>query len=195
MLLPCSGRGRKVLRLPGIAALLVLPAILTSLSGYMLLNADQVERSASRVTQRGAAAALVAPTGETVVELVDASDQAPGKPAGSAPATPVTVVADGEDLQVAVAEGATVGTVLRRLNLQVDEDGNGRLETMNERVTLGSGPTSILDADGSALVVHGAPDDFKTDPTGNSGARIACGVIARSRPASAPEAPTRPGGY
>jgi len=67
-------------------------------------------------------------------------------------------------------------------NIRVDGDGNGRLETMTERVTLAAGPTSILDADGSALVVHGAPDDFKTDPTGNSGARIACGVIERSRP-------------
>jgi Cu-Zn family superoxide dismutase len=65
-------------------------------------------------------------------------------------------------------------------NIQVDGDGNGRLETMNERVTLASGPTSLFDGDGSALVVHGAPDDFKTDPTGNSGARIACGVIRRS---------------
>ncbi|MGH8931844.1 MAG: septal ring lytic transglycosylase RlpA family protein [Egibacteraceae bacterium] len=122
MLLPCSGRRRKVPRLPGIAALLVLPAILTSLSGYILLNADQVERSAERVAKRGVAAALVAPVDETFVELVDASDQALGKPAGSATANPVTVVADGQDLQVAVAEGATVGTVLQRLNLQVDQD-------------------------------------------------------------------------
>ncbi|HEY7648042.1 MAG TPA: superoxide dismutase family protein [Methylomirabilota bacterium] len=70
-------------------------------------------------------------------------------------------------------------------NIQIDEDGNGRLETMTPRVTLSSGPTSILDDDGSALVVHGAPDDFKTDPTGNSGARIACGVITRSDTISA----------
>lgn len=70
-------------------------------------------------------------------------------------------------------------------NIQVDGDGNGRLETMTERVTLDSGPTSLFDGDGSALVVHGAPDDFKTDPTGNSGARIACGVIRRSGATSA----------
>jgi Cu-Zn family superoxide dismutase len=70
-------------------------------------------------------------------------------------------------------------------NIQIDGDGNGRLETMTERMTLSSGPTSILDDDGSALVVHGAPDDFKTDPTGNSGARIACGIITRSDPSAA----------
>ena len=33
--------------------------------------------------------------------------------------------------------------------------------------------------DGSSLVIHAAPDDFKTDPTGNSGARVACGVIVK----------------
>jgi Cu-Zn family superoxide dismutase len=35
----------------------------------------------------------------------------------------------------------------------------------------------LLDADGSALVVHAAADDQRTDPSGDSGARIACGVI------------------
>jgi Cu-Zn family superoxide dismutase len=64
-------------------------------------------------------------------------------------------------------------------NITVAADGRGRLESATERFTLTAGPTSIFDADGSALVVHGAPDDFRTDPTGNSGARIACGVIVR----------------
>jgi Cu-Zn family superoxide dismutase len=35
----------------------------------------------------------------------------------------------------------------------------------------------LFDADGSAIVVHAEPDDYRTDPSGNSGARIACGVI------------------
>lgn len=40
--------------------------------------------------------------------------------------------------------------------------------------------TTIFDSDGTAIVVHAGPDDYKTDPSGNSGARIACGVFKRS---------------
>lgn len=38
----------------------------------------------------------------------------------------------------------------------------------------------VLDMDGSAIVIHAAPDDYRTDPSGNSGGRIACGVFASS---------------
>jgi len=64
-------------------------------------------------------------------------------------------------------------------NITIAANGTGRLETFTERVTLGSGPTSLLDDDGSALIIHAAPDDFKTDPSGNTGPRIACGVIVK----------------
>jgi superoxide dismutase, Cu-Zn family len=39
------------------------------------------------------------------------------------------------------------------------------------------GPNSVFDADGSAIVAHAMADDYKTDPAGNAGDRIACGVI------------------
>jgi Cu-Zn family superoxide dismutase len=42
-----------------------------------------------------------------------------------------------------------------------------------------SGGNQMLDADGAALVIHAQPDDYMTDPSGNSGARIACAVIQR----------------
>ena len=64
-------------------------------------------------------------------------------------------------------------------NITIGANGAGRLETTTNRVTLGAGDTSLLDADGSAVVVHVAKDDFKTDPTGNSGGRAACGVVAK----------------
>jgi Cu-Zn family superoxide dismutase len=65
-------------------------------------------------------------------------------------------------------------------NIQVGADGTGRLDYVSRAVTLGAGPTSVFDQDGTALVVHAGPDDQRTDPAGNSGGRIACGVIRRS---------------
>lgn len=62
-------------------------------------------------------------------------------------------------------------------NLAVAPDGTGRLEATLEGATLAPGPRSLLGPEGAALVVHAGPDDNKTDPAGNSGARIACGVI------------------
>jgi Cu-Zn family superoxide dismutase len=65
-------------------------------------------------------------------------------------------------------------------NINIAADGSGRLETTTEQISLLSGANALYDADGSAIVVHAAADDFRTDPTGNSGARIACGVISKS---------------
>lgn len=38
---------------------------------------------------------------------------------------------------------------------------------------------AIFDADGTAVMIHAGPDDYKTDPSGNSGSRVACGVLTR----------------
>ncbi|MBW3624727.1 MAG: superoxide dismutase family protein, partial [Armatimonadetes bacterium] len=62
-------------------------------------------------------------------------------------------------------------------NLTVDAFGRGVMQAATNRVTLGIGPTSLFDADGSAVVIHAGADDQVTNPTGNSGGRIACGVI------------------
>jgi superoxide dismutase, Cu-Zn family len=64
-------------------------------------------------------------------------------------------------------------------NISINGYGVGRLETTTARITLAAGTNSVLDADGSAIVIHAAPDDFRTDPTGNSGGRSACGVIVK----------------
>ncbi len=63
-------------------------------------------------------------------------------------------------------------------NIVIDDAGMGRLQIETDRFTLAPGPTSLADADGSALVIHADRDDMITDPTGNSGGRIVCGVVA-----------------
>ncbi|MBD5801920.1 Superoxide dismutase-like protein YojM precursor [Azoarcus sp. Aa7] len=63
--------------------------------------------------------------------------------------------------------------------LVADANGNAKLGTVLEGLTIsgkGNGNGNIV---GRGVIVHAAPDDFTTQPTGNSGARVACGVIAR----------------
>ncbi|HEX2197201.1 MAG TPA: superoxide dismutase family protein [Burkholderiales bacterium] len=58
--------------------------------------------------------------------------------------------------------------------LKAAKNGRAKLDHVLEGVTLAAGPTSIV---GRGIVIHADPDDFKSQPAGNSGARIACGVI------------------
>lgn len=62
-------------------------------------------------------------------------------------------------------------------NLLVGADGQGSFEFTIGGATLSGGARGMLDRDGAALVIHAAPDDYRTDPSGNSGSRIACGVF------------------
>jgi Cu-Zn family superoxide dismutase len=55
-----------------------------------------------------------------------------------------------------------------------------------ENVTLDPGPRSLLDEDGSALVLHGFADDYMTNPAGGAGDRLACGVIIAGAPLPRP---------
>lgn len=60
--------------------------------------------------------------------------------------------------------------------LMADAAGNAALKAELTGPTVADGPASIV---GKAVIVHASPDDFKTQPTGNSGARVACGVITK----------------
>lgn len=62
-------------------------------------------------------------------------------------------------------------------NLMVGTDGRGTMEINIPGVSLAGAGPRLMDADGAALVIHASADDYRTDPSGNSGARIACGVF------------------
>jgi Cu-Zn family superoxide dismutase len=64
-------------------------------------------------------------------------------------------------------------------NLHVGADGKLAFEVLAANVTLAAGPRSLFDADGSALVLHATADDYFSDPAGNAGGRIACGVVEK----------------
>jgi Cu-Zn family superoxide dismutase len=64
-------------------------------------------------------------------------------------------------------------------NLHVEDDGSTQKEEILEGVTLAPSEHSLLRRGGSAIVIHADPDDYRTDPAGNAGDRIACGVIER----------------
>lgn len=65
-------------------------------------------------------------------------------------------------------------------NIVIDGQGRGTLNTTTNRITLTDGPKTLMDANGSALIIHSAADDQKTNPSGNSGGRIAGGVVVRN---------------
>lgn len=76
---------------------------------------------------------------------------------------------------LAVAEGAHAGDMP---NLHIPASGSLMVEILNGMVTLAKGkPNSLFDADGSSIIIHAGADDYKSDPTGNAGDRIACAVI------------------
>lgn len=64
-------------------------------------------------------------------------------------------------------------------NIHVPRDGRLSFEVLVKDVTLSPGPRSLLDADGSALVMHATPDDYESQPSGAAGDRLACGVVMK----------------
>jgi Cu-Zn family superoxide dismutase len=64
-------------------------------------------------------------------------------------------------------------------NLTVDAQGKAKVTIVVSGVTLGEGANSLFQPQGTAIVIHANPDDMKTDPAGNAGARIACGAITK----------------
>lgn len=65
-------------------------------------------------------------------------------------------------------------------NMLVGADGTGELEYVISGGMIRGGATPLLDADGAAVVIHAKADDNKSDPAGNAGGRVACGVLTAS---------------
>ena len=65
------------------------------------------------------------------------------------------------------------------MNLVVDTNGKANASFIANGVTLGDGANSLFQEGGTALVIHAKADDLMSDPSGNSGDRIACGVIEK----------------
>jgi Cu-Zn family superoxide dismutase len=64
-------------------------------------------------------------------------------------------------------------------NFMVRADGTAIVTLTDPRVNLGTNSYSLFTNGGTSLVIHAKADDMKTDPSGNSGGRIACGVITK----------------
>ena len=65
-------------------------------------------------------------------------------------------------------------------NVTVGPDGTLKMKVLDPRVTLGEGKDSLTQPNGTAIVIHEKLDDDMTDPAGNSGNRIVCGVISKA---------------
>ncbi len=64
-------------------------------------------------------------------------------------------------------------------NFEAGPDGHAKFSVVTAMVSLGDGPDSLFQPGGTSIVIHEDPDDYKTDPSGNSGVRVACGVIEK----------------
>jgi Cu-Zn family superoxide dismutase len=73
-------------------------------------------------------------------------------------------------------EGAHAGDML---NITADDNGNAKATIVNKNVSLGNETHSLFAGGGTALVIHARPDDMKSDPAGEAGARIGCAVIKK----------------
>lgn len=65
------------------------------------------------------------------------------------------------------------------MNQTADASGNMKVTITDKAVTLTDGASSVFDTDGSALVIHAMADDYMSQPAGNAGDRVACGIITK----------------
>ncbi len=170
--------------------LVALLALLVSGSGAMA-NGDNPTATATLINTQGAVigTATFTQLNERLVKIeIEASGLTPGRHgvhihtigACTPGTTPAFSSAGGHFNPTGEAHGLHGGNGAHAgdlHNLVVRPDGTANFVLTTTRVSLLPGSTSLFDLNGSALVIHAGEDDQETDPTGNSGARVACGVI------------------
>jgi len=62
-------------------------------------------------------------------------------------------------------------------NLDIGADGRGKISYLVKSASIMGGTSPVMDADGTAVVIHAKPDDYRSQPSGAAGDRIACGVV------------------
>jgi len=83
-------------------------------------------------------------------------------------------LAGAKDHGVLVEGGPHAGDFL---NVHAEQDGVIKAEFFTDRLTLGDAENGLMDQDGSAVMLHSGPDDYTSQPAGDAGDRIACGVV------------------
>jgi Cu-Zn family superoxide dismutase len=67
-------------------------------------------------------------------------------------------------------------------NIHVSENGMLKIEILAPQIDLQTGENALRDKDGAAILIHAKPDDYQSQPSGDAGDRIACGVIGPPKP-------------
>jgi Cu-Zn family superoxide dismutase len=175
----------------------LLLALLVAIASQLIVRAENTDTTASRADatvaalndaeghQVGFAAVTAAEDGDVAIHLI-ASGLTPGEhgihihAAGSCdPAGETAFSAAGGHFN---PSGAMHGKHAGDLgNLVADKEGDVWFTMTTDHVTLTGEENALMDADGSALVIHADVDDLVTDPSGNSGGRIICAVLAAAQ--------------
>jgi Cu-Zn family superoxide dismutase len=122
-----------------------------------------------------AGCALFAQHGSTTVELEDAHQSAQCDPPAFTSAGP-HFNPDKKKHGLRNPDGPHAGDMN---NFMVTDAGTAKTTVTDPRLNLGTDSHSVFSKGGTSLVIHAKADDMKTDPAGNSGDRIACGVITK----------------